>query len=55
MANRQVATGPVTAQVNSGRLASASGAVTSSAVRVSGNQLSAGATGNVATTRLTRD
>jgi hypothetical protein len=55
MANRQVATGPVTAQVNSGRLASASGAVTSSAVRLSGNQFSAGATGNVATTRLTRD
>ncbi|PZX45705.1 hypothetical protein LY56_01730 [Roseinatronobacter thiooxidans] len=55
VASRQVATGPVTAQVNSGRMASASGAITSSAVRVSGNQFSAGATGNVATTRLTRD
>ena len=55
VASRQVATGPVTAQVNSGRMASASGAITSSAVRVSGNQFNAGATGNVATTRLTRD
>jgi hypothetical protein len=55
VANRQIATGPVMAQTNAARVTVASAAVTSSAVRVSGNQMSAGATGNVATTRLTRN
>ncbi len=53
--SRQVATGPVTSQVNATRLASLNDAVSSSSVRLNGNTLSASAGGNVATSRLTRD
>ncbi|WP_143079913.1 beta strand repeat-containing protein [Roseinatronobacter thiooxidans] len=53
--SRQVATGAVTSRVDSTRLASLNGAVSSSSVGLNGNTLSASAGGNIATTRLIRD
>jgi len=55
LTTRQVATGAVTSRVDTFRVASANGALTSSSVGMTGNVFSASAGGNSAVTRLIRD
>lgn len=52
---RQVASGDVTSRVDTFRVTSANGALTSSSVNLGNNTISASATGNSAVTRLLRD
>lgn len=55
VANRQLASGPVTARADGFRTASASGAVTGSTIRLGGNRVSASAAGNVGTLGVVRE
>jgi hypothetical protein len=54
-ANRQIATGAVTSRVDTFRVSSVSADITSSTVRIGGNQFNASASGNIGSMGLIRD